>query len=96
MYRIRTFFAHLSISIGATIMDVFKDDKAKTDKWRMWISKNVLRSTGLTYEVKRHLNPDTDLNYWQKLVTISTKLLFYIPQYHGLRIDRIINGLIEK
>jgi len=61
MYRIRTFFAHLSISIGATIMDVFKDDKAKTDKWRMWISKNVLRSTGLTYEVKRHLNPDTDL-----------------------------------
>ncbi len=60
-FRVRTFFAHLAIAIGSTIVDIFKDDKAKTDKWRMWISRNVLRSVGLTYELKGHLDEDTDL-----------------------------------
>jgi len=60
-YRVRTFLAHLSIAFGSTMVDLFKEKKEKTDKWRMWISKNVLRSTGLTYEVKGHLHSDTDL-----------------------------------
>ena len=61
IFRIRTFFAHLSIAVGSTIVDIFKDNKTKTDKWRMWISRNVLRSVGLTYEIKGHLDDDTDL-----------------------------------
>lgn len=61
MFRIRTFFAHLSIAIGSTIVDIVKDEKTKTDKWRMWISRNVLRSVGLTYAIKGHLDEDTDL-----------------------------------
>ena len=61
IFRIRTFFAHLAIAVGSTIVDIFKDDKSKTDKWRMWISRNVLRGVGLTYELKGHLDEDTDL-----------------------------------
>ncbi len=60
-YRIRTFFAHLAIAVGSTIVDIFKDDKSKTDKWRMWISRNVLRGVGLKYEVTGHLDAETDL-----------------------------------
>lgn len=60
-FRIRTFFAHLAIAIGSTIVDIFKNDKSKTDKWRMWISRNVLRGVGLTYELKGQLDEDTDL-----------------------------------
>ncbi len=60
-YRIRTLFAHLAIAIGSTMVDVFKENKTKTDQWRMWISKNVLRSTALSYEVKGHLDADTNL-----------------------------------
>lgn len=61
IFRIRTFFAHLAIAVGSTIVDIFKNDKNKTDKWRMWISRNVLRSVGLSYELEGHLDEDTDL-----------------------------------
>ncbi len=60
-FRIRTFFAHLVIAIGSTMVDIFKNDKTKTDRWRMWISRNVLKSTALSYEVTGHLEEDTDL-----------------------------------
>ena len=60
-FRIRTLVAHLAIAIGSTIVDIFKDDKTKTDKWRMWISRNVLRGVALSYELKGHLDEDTDL-----------------------------------
>ncbi len=61
IFRIRTFFAHLAIAVGSTAVDIFKNDKSKTDRWRMWISRNVLRGVGLTYELKGHLDDDTDL-----------------------------------
>jgi 1-acyl-sn-glycerol-3-phosphate acyltransferase len=61
VFRIRTFFAHLAIAVGSTMVDIFKNDKSKTDKWRMWISRNVLRGVALTYELKGHLDEDTDL-----------------------------------
>lgn len=61
IFRIRTFFAHLSIAIGSTMVDIFKNDKTKTDKWRMWISRNVLQSVGLSYEIKGQLDENTDL-----------------------------------
>ncbi len=60
-FRIRTFFAHLVIAIGSMIVDIFKHDKNRTDRWRMLISRNVLRGAGLTYELKGHLDDDTDL-----------------------------------
>jgi len=61
LFRIRTFFAHLFIAIGSTMVDIFKNDKSKTDRWRMWISRNVLRSTALSYKVSGHLDDDIDL-----------------------------------
>ena len=61
VFRIRTFFVHLSIAVGSTMVDLFKTDEKKTDAWRMWISRNVLRSAGLSYELKGVLDPDTDL-----------------------------------
>ena len=61
IFRIRTFFAHLAIAIGSMMVDLFKENKRKTDRWRIWISKNVLRSVGLRYEVKGKLEPDIDL-----------------------------------
>jgi len=60
-FRMRTFFAHLAIAIGSTMVDILKKDKSKTDKWRMWISRNVLRGVGITYEVQGELDDDTDL-----------------------------------
>ena len=61
IFIIRTFFAHLVIAIGSTMVDIFKKDKHKTDSWRMWISRNVLRAVGLRYELKGRLEEDTDL-----------------------------------
>ena len=61
IFRIRTFFAHLVIAIGSTLVDVFKNDKNKVDRLRIWISRNVLRSAGLRYEIEGHLEADTDL-----------------------------------
>ena len=61
VFRICTFFVHLSIAVGSTMVDIFKRDKKKTDAWRMWISRNVLRAAGLSYELKGTLDPDTDL-----------------------------------
>lgn len=61
IFRFRTFLAHLTIAIGSTIIDLLKKDKVKVDSWRMWISRIVLRSVGLTYEIKGHLDEDTDL-----------------------------------
>lgn len=60
-FRIRTFLAHLAIAIGSTMVDIFKNDQNKTDRWRMWISRNVLRGVGLTYTLSGHLDEDTDL-----------------------------------
>lgn len=60
-FRIRTFFAHLFIAIGSTMVDIFKNDNTKTDRWRMWISRNVLRSTALTYKLSGHLDDNTNL-----------------------------------
>ncbi|MDA3947251.1 MAG: lysophospholipid acyltransferase family protein [Helicobacteraceae bacterium] len=61
IFRFRTFIAYLVIAIGSTMVDIFKHDKSKTDKWRMWISRNVLRGVGLSYDIKGHLDEDTDL-----------------------------------
>lgn len=61
IYRLRTFLAHLSIAVGSTMVDLLKKDKKSTDKWRMWISRKVLKSVGLHYEITGHLDPDTDL-----------------------------------
>lgn len=61
VFRVRTFFAHLAIAMGSTMVDIFKKDKKKTDRWRMWISRNVLRGVGLKYELKGHIEEGTDL-----------------------------------
>jgi len=61
IFRIRTFFAHLVIAVGSTMVDLYKKDAVKTDAWRMWISRNVLRAAGLRYVLKGTLEPDTDL-----------------------------------
>lgn len=61
IYYIRTFFAYLTIAIGATIIDIRKKDSATVDRMRMWISRTVLRNVGLRYEVKGSLDADTDL-----------------------------------
>lgn len=61
IFYMRTFLAYLTIAVGSTIVDIVKKDKVKVDKWRMWISRIVLRSVGLQYEVKGHLDADTDL-----------------------------------
>ncbi len=61
IFKIRTFFAHLVIAIGSIMVDVFKDDPAKTDKWRLWISRNVLKSVGLKYHVTGKFEKETQL-----------------------------------
>lgn len=61
IFHMRTFFAYLTIAAGSTIIDILKKDKTKVDKWRMWISRIVLRNVALEYEVKGHLDADTDL-----------------------------------
>ena len=61
VFRIRTFFAHLAIAIGSMLIDHYKEDIEKVNRLRLWISRKVLRCTGLDYEVEGHLDDDTDL-----------------------------------
>jgi len=61
VFRVRTFFAYLTIAIGSMLVDFYRNDPTKVNRLRMKISRNVLRSVGLSYEVKGRLDADTDL-----------------------------------
>jgi len=61
IFRIRTFFAHLAIAIGSVLVDLNRNNIDRVDRLRLWISRMVLRSVGLKYEVKGVLDEDTDL-----------------------------------
>ncbi len=61
IFRIRTFFAHLVIAVGSTLVHLNRNNMERVNRLRLWISQMVLRSAGLKYEVKGHLEDDTDL-----------------------------------
>ncbi|WP_345975701.1 lysophospholipid acyltransferase family protein [Sulfurimonas sp. HSL3-7] len=61
IFRIRTFFAHLVIAVGSTLVHLNRDNMDRVNRLRLWISRMVLRSAGLKYEVKGYLEDDTDL-----------------------------------
>ncbi len=61
IFRIRTFFAHLVIAVGSTLVHLNRNNLERVNRLRLWISRTVLRSAGLKYEVEGYLEDDTDL-----------------------------------